>query len=273
MSGSLEGCGFIYICHGERFLAEALASIRSLRRHMAGVPVTVFADVQVGTAPLPGVEVVAIELDRTVRPERHVGFLAKALNMGRSPYARTVFLDTDTHVCADLAELFRLLDRVDLAAAHAPVMSSWDVVPEEGAPPLSDAFPEFNTGVVAWRRNDRTARFFAEWTAGYRRLLAADPGLPHDQPAFRLAAWRDGELRLATLPPNYNLVVKAAGSARLRGPVRILHGRRADLDAIAAAVNADLDRRLVACFPDLPVVVIRPDDRVAVTSCRPLFEE
>jgi len=44
----------------------------------------------------------------------------KILPLLDSPFNRTVFLDTDTQVCSEFFELFDLLDRFDLAVAHAP---------------------------------------------------------------------------------------------------------------------------------------------------------
>ncbi len=180
----------------------ATLSARSLRAAMPTMKLAVASDL-----PAPPLFDVALSVaDRD-------GHRAKPLAMLRTPFSRTLFLDADTYVAADVADVFRLLDRFDLAAAHAPNRISL---------PLGDipeAFPEFNTGVIAFRRNRRVRALLRRWLSEYDRL--PPDRLVKDQPAFRRAVYHAGRVRTATLPAELNLRFLMAGYHNQR--VRILH--------------------------------------------------
>ena len=85
---------------------------------------------------------------------------------------------------------------------------------------MPNAFPQINGGVLAYRRNDRVDAFFAR----VERELAADPALDRDQPVLRELLY-GSDLRLAILPPEYNLMQVRHAEVQGRkdtGP-RILH--------------------------------------------------
>ena len=134
---------------------------------------------------------------------------------------QTLYLDSDTWVCAPLDDVFQLLDRFDVALAHAHqrnqrrTLQSWRIE-------LPEAFPQMNGGVIAFRRNARVAAFLDDWSRSYH-----DADFRKDQVTLRELLWRS-ELAIATLPPEFNLRyekylrVWATGEAR----PRILHLRR-----------------------------------------------
>jgi hypothetical protein len=232
--------GVIYVGFGQEYLSEVLVSAASVKRHMPHLPITVFCNPNI-TCPNVD-EVIGVEPD-----ESFPGCAAKIRHIAVSPYDQTLFLDSDTYVCGDLAELFALLDVFDLAAAHAPTRAIYEV---EGVP---DSFPEFNTGVILFRRSPEMAKVLSGWADLYLRHLERDDRGAlrwlqpadrrwhrlNDQGAFREALYRSG-LRVATLPPEYNCRFTAPGL--VDGPVRILHGRGPDLSQIAE-INAITTRR------------------------------
>lgn len=233
--------GIIYVAFGQKYISETLVSAASVKRHMPDLPITVFCD---ATITSPNVDqVIGVEPDVSF-----AGCAAKIRHMAASPYDQTLFLDSDTYVCGDLAELFSLLDAFDLAAAHAPTRAIYEV---EGVP---DSFPEFNTGVILFRQSLEMRKLLSDWADLYmRHLELVDGGALrwrqpadrrwhrlNDQGAFREAVYRSG-LRVATLPPEYNCRFTAPGF--VDGPVRILHGRGADLSRIATEINAISTRR------------------------------
>jgi hypothetical protein len=228
--------GVIYIATGERHVAEALVSAKSLKTHMPHVAVTLYTDQSVVASDVD--DVVAFAAD---------GYLSRIPVLEGSPYERTLFLDSDTYVCGDLAGLFTLLDEFDIALAHSPTRAIYEV---EGIP---DSFPEFNAGVIAYRRSarvkaalrdwaDRFARFQEQRGRGEIRWLRPEGKriYTHDQGALRAALYRS-RLRIATLPPEYNCRFTEPGI--VDGPVQILHGRGPDLAEVAAAFNATTARR------------------------------
>lgn len=197
--------GVLYIAIGDRYLAAAAESARSLRREMPRIPIALGSDVR--TAPEPFDELVPIEDDD--------GYRAKNRGMAASPFGRTVMLDVDTYVARPLQPVFQLLDRFDMALAHAPNRIT---LPLEDVP---ESFPEFNTGVIVFGKSPVTDSVFDEWLVEYEKLLPFDPP-SKDQPSFRRVAYRRADLRIATLVPEYNQRFTMAGY--FNQPVSVLHG-------------------------------------------------
>jgi hypothetical protein len=169
------------------------------------------------------------------------GFINKIIYMAHSPYDRTLFLDTDIYVCEDISDLFALLDEFDIGVAHAPFRTVYRI------PGVPSCFPEFNTGVVLFKKSAKVTEFFMNWLTFYKRDLNRDvewlhplgedlfPGDLTDQPAFREALYRS-RLRIATLPSEYNCRFNFPGFVQEK--VRILHGRHSHPHQIAKTVNS-----------------------------------
>jgi hypothetical protein len=227
--------GVMYSCFGERYIAEAARAARSSLRHN-DVPHLIFAAGEVRDPP-PGVTVVGFE------PTSSAPFLDRIANMRRSPFERTLCLDTDTFVVEEMVGVFALLDRYDLALALAPAYRGLD------DPEVPAAFPEFNCGVVAWRSSERVAAFLQSWEETYRAWLVEDvltgpDGEAHptrtgigDQPAFRRCAWQHG-MRVATLPPEYNL--RLGFQTTVVDRVRLLHGHTGRYEKLARQYNREI---------------------------------
>ena len=81
-----------------------------------------------------------------------------------------IFLDTDTFVCGDLTNIFDLLQQFDIAVAHAswrspPRVKDGTVVePSFRNAPIPDSFPDFNTGVIAFRNTPAVNDVFKNCT-------------------------------------------------------------------------------------------------------------
>ena len=130
------------------------------------------------------------------------------------------------------APLFALLDAFDIALAHSPTRAIYEI---EGVP---DSFPEFNAGVILYRRSAGVKAAFRDWANQFARFQEQrDRGeicwlqpegkriYMHDQGALRAALYRS-RLRIATLPPEYNCRFTKPGF--VDGPVKIFHGRGLD---------------------------------------------
>lgn len=211
--------GVIFVATGRKFADEAAASRESLRRHMPSLPVILWTDAANDSLRAAFDEVRLVE-----NPEH--SFADKVAPLLESPFEKTLFLDTDTEVCEPLEDLFLMLDRFDVLAVHAPMRVTWP------QPAIPDGFVEVNSGVLVWRKNERTERVFRNWLMFYRAHKEAT-GQPDDQPALRRALY-ESDVRLGILPAEYNFRTVLPGFAG-RGPVRILHGR--DLKSVARRVN------------------------------------
>lgn len=204
-----------------------LISARSVRRHLPGVPIVLYTD----QTELPaGV----FDDVRRIENPRH-SFIDKIAPLCDTPFERTIFLDTDTIACAPFDDLFAVLDRFDLALAHAPYRHDRPFV-------TPNCFAELNTGVVAYRRTPEMVALFQDWLRLYQEEVATTGRMDSDQPAFREALYR-ARIPFYVLPPEYNLrtVMPAAVG---RCTVRIIHGRGPDLVALERWVNASHSIRL-----------------------------
>jgi hypothetical protein len=196
--------GFLYIATGARYVEAAAHSASSLRAAMPECKIALVTD---GDAPA------IFDFVFPVSPED--GYRAKILGMINSPFDHTIMLDVDTYVARDLSEVFVLLERFDMALVHAPnrVTLPLDDVPA--------SYPEFNTGVIAYRGNAVTDRVLRAWLVEYDRLQERKPP-SKDQPSFRRVAYHDPDLRMVTLTPEFNQRFTMAGY--FNQPVRVLHG-------------------------------------------------
>ena len=231
--------GVIYIATGSKFIEECCVSAESLKSKMPDMPITLFCNEQVSSRHFDNV--VLIEHPR-------FSLMDKVFLMNSSPYDKTLFLDTDTYVCDSFWELFPILDKFDLALAHSTYRAVYRV---HGIP---DSFPEFNTGVILFKKSPQITQLLANWLALYARdvgkeqqwltpfavVTRMDSNL-NDQPTFREAVYTSG-VRVASLTSEYNCRFESPGF--VHNIVKIIHGRHPNLHTIARAINADHSRRV-----------------------------
>jgi hypothetical protein len=230
-------CGVIYVASGRRHLDEMLVSVRSLREQMPGLPVVLCTD---QTRIPAGV----FDEIRVLRNPRH-SFVDKIAPLCESPFARTLFLDTDTFLCRPVGDLFDLLERFDLAVTHAPFRHDR---------PFSTptCFAELNTGVMVYRNTEAVRGMFQLWLELYAQEVAETGKLDSDQPAFRAAVYQSPLVSLYVLPSEYNLRTVMPASVG-RGSVRILHGRAPDMAAVAERVNSS--RKIRVLLPGVSYLI------------------
>lgn len=233
MTNTPAGDGVIFTATGARYIRCAVAAAQSVRAKNPGLAIALFTD-DVALVPQVGAGLFAHVLDI-----RNVHHRSKIDCMARSPFARTVFLDADIRVRADITDLFALLDRHDIAMAHAharnrpQTQAIWQTA-------LPDAYPQFNTGVMAYRLTPEVQTLFIRWKEAYRAA-----GFRKDQVTMRELLWH-AELRVATLPPEYNIRYPKylwLWSRREARP-RICHFYRYGFDNRTAWLRALAGRRL-----------------------------
>lgn len=205
--------GAIYIITQDRRYLELLEhSAASVKRVMPDLPITVFSQFPTSNPLFDRVIPVSTEGD---------GFYDKARLMLESPYEHTLFLDADIYLAQPVPELFTLLDRFDCAVTHEEYLNT-DWFTDYPRTDIPASYPEFNTGVLAFKRSISMDRTLREWSNLYQKFLVEHPGRPiNDQPFFRAAAYY-GDARIATLGREYNC--KFRGQGYLNGPLKVLHG-------------------------------------------------
>lgn len=231
MTNSSVSKGVVYIAGGQAYIDEAKKSATSLKEHNPDLPITIFADRSVDYDIF----------DDIIRIE---GFIDDPGDSILTPdmiqYDLNLYLDTDTYICSDIEDVFDVLDRSDIGVAHNPGRNWWakDVY-DRLAIDIPDSFPEYNTGVVAYRDSEPVRELFDNWKSIYHDLDHT-----HNQPAFRATLYRS-DLNIATLPQEYNFMVEYVGFAS--GKVKILHAGSSprDLSEFERVINDDIGRRVI----------------------------
>jgi len=229
----MNSAGVIYAVSGVRYFKEVLISVRSLARAWPG-PCIVYYDRVPEELARAGRIGPGVEFKRFTASSNP--FADKVHCMTNSPFERTLFLDADTYVLDIPEDLFGLLDRFDLAAAHAPGYRSFK------DPDVPSAFYEFNTGVILYRMSERMRAFFAHWVEVLDAWNKAPPfffygaagGGEAEQPAFRRCLYQT-DLQVCVLGPEYNYRLPFPGA--LIEPVHIIHGRHNDFEKVARLLN------------------------------------
>jgi hypothetical protein len=187
--------GILYIAAGEKYIRAAINSAKSVAKHCPGLPTHLFADWQTyhdfkfDKNPDPFTSVAPI-------PDPHRRSKLDYLHL--TPFDRTLYLDTDTSVYADIRGMFELLDRFDIALSHAHQRNDYfRTIPWRINLPL--AYPQFNGGVILYCKRPDVIQFLNEWRDQFNKA-----GFQQDQITLRELLWLS-DLRIATLPPEYNV--------------------------------------------------------------------
>ena len=182
-------CGVVFVATGaESYRALAARAAASVKAHAPALAVDLFTD-----RPLEG----------TVFDRVHLledpWFRSKIDGLLTSRFERTLYMDSDMLALADISDIFAVLERFDIAMVHDWYRNSalnhtfW-------RKELPSAFPQFNGGLIALRRNAMTTAFLHDWKAAVK---AHDSG--RDQITLREVVW-DSDLRVAVMPEEYNLL-------------------------------------------------------------------
>lgn len=118
--------------------------------------------------------------------------------LARTPFHRTLYLDTDIRLLHSVSDVFDVLDRFDIALAHANARNR-SATRSVWRTQIPDAFPQLNGGVIAYRSTDKVLSFLSEWSKAYR-----EADFKKDQVTLRELLWCS-ELRINILPPEYNI--------------------------------------------------------------------
>lgn len=212
--------GYILAATGDVYVELACNAAASLRTIVPDAQIDLFADREV---PDP-------VFDQVHLLERH-WFRPKFEAMIRSRFDRTIYLDADMIVVADPGDVFEVLDRFDIAAVHNQHRNSVHAQ-TVWKRRLPNAFPQINTGLMGLRRSEAVLAFLDD----VQQALLDNPDLRIDQAPTRELLF-DSDLRIAILPPEYNLMQVRMTETQSRKDTapRILHLTRLHAHAKGAA--------------------------------------
>ena len=207
----------LFVATGHKYVHEALENARVSRIFSLDIPIVLVTDL-VEYARSFGV------FDSVIHhPDPHFSYRDKILPLLKLPSKYTLFLDSDAFLNFSVDEIFNTLGRSQFAAAHAPVRlpDGW----RDDSIPL--AFPEFNSGVLLFRRSNLQKNLVRRWLNLYDSLLS-NYNQQWDQASLRSAVWHSFQhcgLRISVLPPEANLRTTKPWIVGKGTPVFIVHGR------------------------------------------------
>lgn len=214
-----NNCGVIYIVtihESPVYLKAAIASARSVRKFSPSIGIHVFTDSR-GLDDLKSL--IDFPFDSTGLIE-NPHYRSKVDYMTRSPFERTLYLDSDTIVVDDITGLFDLLDRFDVALVHAhnrncyKTSQCWIIN-------IPDSFPQYNSGVFLYKNSQAVISLLKRWRESFHHA-----GFKKDQVTLRELLW-SSDLRVATLPPEYNIrhekYIRLWKRSRKEAKPKILH--------------------------------------------------
>lgn len=183
-----ETIGVIFATTGENYTELAARAAQSVKECCPGLEVDLFTDQQIDMPVFDRIHQLEDPWHRS-----------KMDAMIASRFDKTLYLDADLFVIADIRDVFEVLDRFDMAMTQDPIRNGvrchtfWRKT-------LPNAFPQFNGGVVAYRRTPEVNDLLRSWSSAVR-----ENDFKRDQPVLRELVW-DSTLRIATLPQEYNLM-------------------------------------------------------------------
>ena len=236
------GDGFVYAAVGEKYVTEARKSARSLRAVDPDARITLLTDALVSEHEFDRVVVRPVEkiaLGKAPDDWGEAALLAfawRAAHMyAASPYARTIYVDSDTHFLKDFGPVFDMLKHFDFCMAAAPMDGA---EPLAGGQRLTGCTP-LNCGLIGFRRSEQVEQHFRAWHRIYvdkiMRGALLEGQFEGDQASF-IQAWLETESKIYTLPSVWNFRVPFP--ATLNGPVRLVHGRHDDYARLGRRLNA-----------------------------------
>jgi len=179
--------GVLFVATGD-FALAAQEAAASIRKHSPGIGIQIFTDRQ----DLP-----AGHFDH-ISPIPNPHMRSKVDFISHSLFERTLYLDTDIRIVEDISEMFTLLDRFDIAVAHAHLRNH-PSTSQLWRCPIPESFPQMNGGIILFKNTPAVMQLLADWSTAYK-----EAGFAKDQVTLRELLWLS-DLRIATLPPEYNI--------------------------------------------------------------------
>jgi hypothetical protein len=190
--------GIIYTAIGQKYIEEAKLSAKSVKNFCPSMNITLFTDTPE--------QVLCDFFDQVLKTENTKSptnqYMIDRLNvLLKTPYDYTLALDTDTYIMDDLSEMFKILNRFDLALCHGHMRFAryvQAVQQKQALPEIPEAMSTVNGGLILYNKNPITLKFLEDLIILYKAKQYYD-----DQISIRELLWTS-DLRFYVLPREYN---------------------------------------------------------------------
>lgn len=204
--------GYLYVANKQKFIDEAKISARSIRDHSLLPIAIVCTQVLVTEEVMSFFDLVIIneEINNYI-------YLSKIIGLQNSPFEKTVFLDSDTFVCADISPLFEILEMADIATTQE---KSYHTTNKINNIRFKNIIPEFNSGVIVLKKNSLTEKLLLDWFN-----ICKENNISNDMPGLREAIFENFNLiKYLILPEEFNSHGYKS-MLILNGEVKVIHER------------------------------------------------
>lgn len=227
--------GIQYVATGEKFINEAETSASSLKKHHPHLEISLVTD---DIEQIPEIFDKVTKHKPRLTNHKKAGFHYKIEGIQLSPFDKTIFLDSDTYLSDSISELFELLNHFDLLICQ-DFWESDDIIYNNKN---LIGFIPFNTGVMAFNKNERLNSFFKIWENIY---LEGINTFRHDQPAF-MQALLASDIQFFVLPTIYNFRPTQNLAIHREKKVKVIHGhlRKKDFEILEKKINNHLSQRV-----------------------------
>jgi len=215
----------VYAGFGTKCIAEVFFTAKVTKKNASDTSIILYTDsplqdkyVQINEQYKIFDEIIIQELTQNLRAKPWAYRMVSMINITENKnYDKFLYLDTDASIVKEGGmDVFKVLDRFDIAVAHSQPEHRTVGKP---IPEIPLAFPEFNCGVIAYKPS--ALHMLKNWYYLYTSGRVPNSG---DQGAFRHAAYFS-DLRIATLPPEYNNRYKESRSHQQCPECYIWHNR------------------------------------------------
>ncbi len=228
--------GVLYATAGEAHVREAEKSAASVRKLMPDIPIAIWTDRPDSLTPGLFDHVHTIEKPLFLTMDRIEPML-------KTPFQKTLYLDSDTLLIEPVYELIELLDRYEFAYTHAPRRICCSQ-PGCGIEPSIPAwFVQPGSGVILYKNTEMVKRVLSDWMERYMAGRKKVPMNCCDQASLWRALY-NSPVNMTVLPPEYNYRTVCPSFAGQNYKVKILHGRDRNLDRARRFVNLHQKSRI-----------------------------
>jgi hypothetical protein len=199
-----DSAGVLFVAtNHQKYVEQACRSARSARLHMNDVRLALATNLDIAASPsdvklFDHIVYIDSRLDST-----GLAMADKVCAFSRSPFTKTIYLDTDTFVLDSLYDIFEILEVYPLVFTHGHNRVRRDEMARE-AGIIGKAFPygfcPIQGGLMAFNTEAVMARQFVEEICGF--FLEAK--YFDDQAIIRKFLW-EKRSPLYILPPEYNI--------------------------------------------------------------------
>jgi len=196
--------GVIYCATSDEYIQQATLSANSLKKYNPKILCSICTHKVIENSIWD--KIILIEKNQV---EHNQYVLDKLIALTMSPYEYTLYLDADTYVMDDIAEIFQILEKFDLALCHGHdrmlrfklqhgLLSYRGIKRKVIGEDIPYSFSPIQSGLLLYKNNLRIKQWLTKLLNLYQKKMFFD-----DQVSIRELLWKTN-IRFYILPPEYN---------------------------------------------------------------------